>query len=307
MADLHGTYLPGGIEFVSPIYLAEPTFSWAADLSTIFGVLHASFLISPSPHCSTHVHLSGYPAPLSGAELAALAKAALYHERALDSLVPPGRRGGWSSSSSFSSSSSSSSSSASSASSSSYWCQSNRANPSLASLPLATCLSVIDNAAAFDDGIVAGGGGSGRIASVVETMNLFPAASAYARAHGKTADFVRGKVYKWNMEGMMSGGGGKGLGTVEFRQPPGSLTAEDAAGWVMLAVSFAAGALVVGPGLGVGAGMTGMMGMMGVEAMGAEEGGSMEELWALLGAGAGSLGWEGLGPVEGIFARRGGF
>ncbi|KAL2015663.1 hypothetical protein VTK56DRAFT_5041 [Thermocarpiscus australiensis] len=259
-----------GIELVSPIYQA--TSYWATDLATLFSTLHAAFTVAPSPHCSTHVHLSGTPNPLSAAELAALAKAALYYEPALDRLVPPARRG-----------------------SAAYWCQSNRANPSLAGLTLPECLAKLDCAAAAASASETTAPAAGA-RPVVEAMNLFPADSAYGKAHGKPGDFVRGKVYKWDFTGMLSAkdkdaGGAGGRGTVEFRQPPGSVAVEDAMGWVTLAVAFVVGAMVIGPRLG-GDGTQ-------------EAGASVDELWDLLVCGAQALGWESLGAVEGLFARGG--
>ncbi|KAK1764461.1 putative amidoligase enzyme-domain-containing protein [Phialemonium atrogriseum] len=182
-----------GIELVSPVY---PIYSyWAADLDTIFTALHKAFSLVPSPHCSTHVHVSGAPDPLSPADLAALAKSALYHEPALDLLFPPARRAGQ------------------------YWCRSIRASEALGGVAaLGDCLAVVDRAAAA----AAGGGG---YAGVVEAVNLFPAASPYGRAHGWKADAVRGKVYKWDFSRMVGAeeGAGAGAATVEFRQPPGQI------------------------------------------------------------------------------------
>ncbi|KAK0647046.1 putative amidoligase [Cercophora newfieldiana] len=244
-----------GLELVSPVYHIQSY--WAADLTTIFNTLHSSFNLVASPHCSTHVHISGHPLPLDASALAALAKCALYYEPALDLLVPAGRRN-----------------------STAYWCQSNRASPALRPLnSLGDCLSLIDVAEA-----------TGSIRPVVEAMNLFPAASAYGRAHGKHKDFIRGKVYKWDFTGMLASSGSTSRGTVEFRQPSGSLSAEEAAAWVTLAAAFVAGAMAVGPNLG---------GDIGVQ------GASPEELWALLASGGEMLGWESLGGVEGLFERAG--
>ncbi|OIW22811.1 hypothetical protein CONLIGDRAFT_694734 [Coniochaeta ligniaria NRRL 30616] len=238
-----------GLELVSPVY---PVYSyWAADLETIFTVLHSSFTLLPSPNCSTHVHISAAPSPFSPLELAALSKAILYHETALDRVFPPTRR-----------------------SSTSYWCQSNRSNPALSLAPLADCISALDAAAAANDS-----------RRVVELMNLFPAASAYGRAHGKKRDFVRGKVYKWDLTGALV----PGRGDVEFRQAPGSVAAGEAVGWVTLAVAFVAGAV----------GRAGLV--LGAEGGVAEDGAGVEELWELLGAGAAAVGWEGLGGVEALF------
>jgi hypothetical protein len=243
--------ISGGLELVSPVYHIQSY--WAADFTTIFNTLHSSFNLVPSPHCSTHVHISGTPIPLDTTALVALAKCALYYEPALDLLVPTGRRG-----------------------STAYWCQSNRSSPALRPLTsLGDCLSLLDDAEA-----------TGSVRPVVEAVNLFPAASAYGRAHGKHKDFVRGKVYKWDFTGMLSGS----RGTVEFRQPSGSVSGEEAAAWVTLAGAFVAGAMAVGTSLGGDVG---------------EQGATAEELWALLVSGGEMLGWEGLGGVEGLFERAG--
>lgn len=124
---------------------------------------------------------------------------------------------------------------------------------------------------------------------VIESMNTFPCGSAYGRAHGRTRDFVRGKVYKWDFAGMADADSERG--TVEFRQPPGSLGASDAVGWVMLTLCFVSGGLVLGNQLD------------GVDVV-SEEGASMQDLWELVVRGAGMLGWEdGVGrEVEGVFA-----
>ncbi|KAK5655776.1 hypothetical protein OQA88_5314 [Cercophora sp. LCS_1] len=232
-----------GIELVSPVYHAHSY--WASTISTIFSVLAQNFAIHHCPHTSTHIHVSGAPSPLSPEGLASLAKAALYYESALDALMPAGRRD-----------------------SVAYWCQSNRASRAIINTGLLDSLAVLDTAQSTRE--------------VVETMNLFPCASAYGKANGKKKDFVRGKVYKWDFTGMIGE-----RGTVEYRQPAGSLSAEDAAGWVTLALAFVAGAVEVGETLGNGRG----------------EGASLDELWAMLVVGAEALGWEGLGAVEGLFER----
>jgi hypothetical protein len=263
---------PVGLELVSPVF---PIYSyWASELNTIFATLHSAFTLHPSPHCSTHVHISGTPTPLSPTELAALAKSVLYYEPALDALMPPTRR-------TTTAASSSSSTSSGGGGTGGYWCQSNRLNPALAPLAssLPACLAAIDHASSVNPS-------SAR--PVVEAVNLFPAASAYGRAHGKTKDFVRGKVYKWDFTGMLGGG----RGTVEYRQAPGSLRAEDAAGWVTLAVAFVVGAMAVGPRLGAGH-------------ADAEDGATTDELWAMLATGAEAIGWTSLGAVEGLFERSG--
>ena len=119
-------------------------------------------------------------------------------------------------------------------------------------------------------------------------MNLYPHRSATGRAHGRTADFVHGGVFKWNLAGLLPDGGG--TGTVEFRQPPGSTSAAEAQGWVVLAVGFVAGAV-------------------GLDEDGTDVAaldGSVEQLWCLVGRGVQTSGVAGdMGDVESLFAGEG--
>lgn len=296
----------GGIELVSPVYPAA--WYWATDLEMIFSALKHSFVMAPSGNCSTHIHVSATPLPLNSIELSSLAKAALYFEPALDQLVPAERRA-----------------------SAAYWCQSNRASIALKALGLGDCLGMLDAAvylappftanSSFSSSSSSGGsngsletglGGSSSEQSatraVVETMNLFPAASAYGKAHGKKHNFIRGKVYKWDFTGMLprssssssssssrDGSITPARGTVEFRQPPGSMTAEDAKGWASLVLAFVAGVTTTSPSWSASS------------AVGAEGGGgwgSVEELWGVVVSGASVLGWDGVGAADGIFANR---
>ncbi|ROT38118.1 hypothetical protein SODALDRAFT_182183 [Sodiomyces alkalinus F11] len=243
------------LELVSPIFTLSST--WLADLETIFTEVGRAFKIEESPQCSTHIHVSRLDGrDFTPAQLRSLAQAALLYEPYIDILMPPGRTSALSSSSS----------------SSSYWCRSNRQSPVLAAVasaavtgahpspssssssfsshspgsPLAACLDLLDAAAPParhpDDS-----DHRGAVAAIVETMCLFPASSAYGRAHGRKRDFVHGKVYKWNLERLL-GDHADVPRTIEFRQPPGSTTAEDAIGWGVLTLSFVAGAMASGSG-----------------------------------------------------------
>ncbi|KAH6627511.1 hypothetical protein F5144DRAFT_630816 [Chaetomium tenue] len=279
-----------GIELVSPIHTATATSlpTLTKTLTQLFTTLTPTTTIIPTPRCSSHIHISRSTSnPLSPTDLAALAKAALYFEHALDTLMPPERRTN---------------------SPHAHWTQSNRHvhNPVLAGLSLQACLAKIDAAAGGGGGGVGGavmgvGGGSGgggdAARAVVEVMNLVAKESRYGVVRGKRADFVRGKTCKWDFSGFLAAttatGGGevvdRGIaGTVEFRQPPGSVRAEDVLVWVTLAVVFVAGAVEVGMGLGVGGDVK-------------QEGGSLEELWGLLMKGREVVGWADLDVLEGLF------
>lgn len=281
----------GGIELVSPIY-PSTWWYWATELELLFSTLKSSYVLAPSSSCSTHIHISGTTLPFLATELSALAKAALYYESALDQLVPAERRG-----------------------SSAYWCQSIRASPGLRGLPLGTCLSLLESVDALatapsspssSDGGSSGPLGTqdaGAVRALVEIVNLFPAASAYGKSHGKKKDFVRGKVYKWDFSGMMkssrsssssSATEGGPRGTVEFRQAPGSRSAEDAKGWISVLLALVA-CVTTTPSYNT---------VMSSSGLSNKTGGSVEELWGVLCSGAQVLGWDGVGAADRIFATR---
>lgn len=191
----------GALELVSPIFSFDS--SWLADTGNIFSAIQKHCSIQDIPQCSTHVHVSQAGRDFSPFQLAALSKAILAYEACFDSLVPADRA-------------------------SAYWCQSNRWNPVLSRCQaLEDCLDLLDVAARHGT------------AAVVEAMCVFPASSAYGRAHGRRKDFVHGKVYKWNLARLLGNDNGR---TIEFRQPPGSHSAEDAVAWVLLTTTFVAGA-----------------------------------------------------------------
>jgi hypothetical protein len=225
--------------------------------------------MGPSDKCGTHVHISRTTL-FSAPELANLAKATLYFESALDSLMPATR----------------------SNNDQSYWCQSNRnsTNPSFAGLSLKACLDKIDAAATSISTTAAGAGHPLR--PIVEVMNLCSHETKLARVWGKTAPFVRGKTHKWDFTGLLAPAesvtSDRDLGvtdTVEFRQPPGSRTAGEAEAWVKLTVAFVVGA--VDGGL----------------LFRREEGGTVQELRELVGRGMELLGWKGSEVLEGLFAQ----
>ncbi|AEO57310.1 hypothetical protein MYCTH_102133 [Thermothelomyces thermophilus ATCC 42464] len=287
-----------GVELVSPIHVATSLPILAAQLCKIFAVVNTISTPIKSRRCSSHVHVSRRPI-LSPQELAALAKAALYFEAALDALMPPERSGPHS-----------------------HWAQSNRHanNPCLAGLTLAECLAKVDAAAAAHLAapslpLDAKGEREGKEIGerveedrpadarrpLVETMNLVSRESRYGVVRRKKAHFVRGKTYKWDFTGLLAPPRGAGEeadhrgidGTVEFRQPPGSRTAAEAVTWATLAVAFVAGAVELGTaGVGLGSEAGGVVG---------EEGGSREELWKLLEKGREALGWVDLRALDGLF------
>ncbi|KAI1326624.1 putative amidoligase enzyme-domain-containing protein [Xylariaceae sp. FL0255] len=276
-----------GLELVSPILNQETP--WSTDLHQIFSVLKTSFSLTSSTHCSTHIHISTASPSLQSSPytLASIAKSILYFEPALDSLFPAER-------------------------SSSYWCQSNRLNPILKPLSMAQCFEYIDAAAACEDpfaGYIMAGVGGAASTEIVRVMNLYPARSAYGRAHGYTEDFVHG-VYKWDFsnllpaslttDGGMAFGGGKQ--TLEFRQAPGSLRAEDVRTWVELAVSFVAGSVEIWTPSSSTSAVGDAAPAVGLDPARRV---TMEDLWWVLRCGAQSTGIGDLRGVEKLFLSKG--
>ncbi|OAA67815.1 hypothetical protein SPI_00010 [Niveomyces insectorum RCEF 264] len=227
--------------------------------------IHNAYVVIPSQHCSTHVHISTTPYPLTVLFTVSLAEAALYFEHALDALMPLVRR-----------------------SSATYWCRSNRESYMLNAYAdindLRSCLAIVRYGyehAAF---------------SVPEAVNLLSADSAYGCAHGGKNSFVHGKVFKWNFAGLpatlgtvssSSDGGANDGGTVEFRQPPGSVVAEDACTWVTLTLAFVAGVTKAD-----------------YHMIDGDEGATLAELWQVLQVGAEALGWNGLGAMDRLFREQ---
>ncbi|EFQ36124.1 hypothetical protein CGRA01v4_06151 [Colletotrichum graminicola] len=224
------------LELVSPVFgLDSP---WMDDTDHIFSAIQKHSSVQRVPQCSTHVHISQAGQDFTPSQLECLAKAILVYESCFDALVPKDRA-------------------------SAYWCQSNRRNPVLSRCKtLEDCLGLLEMASQKGT------------AAIVEAMCLFPASSAYGRAHGQKKDFVHGKVYKWNFAPLL---GYDNCRTIEFRQPPGSTCMEDAVGWVLLTLTFVAGATGGGNCLG------------SLEPGGA---GDRLELWHLLCHGAVVLGLE---------------
>ncbi|KAI8185779.1 hypothetical protein KHU50_001577 [Colletotrichum sp. SAR 10_65] len=181
------------LELVSPIFSLDSL--WLADTGNIFSAVQKHSLIQNIPQCSTHVHISQDGQDFSPYQLAALSKAILTYEACFDALVPADRE-------------------------SAYWCQSNRWNPIMARCQtMEDCWDILDTASQRGT------------SAVVEAMCIFPASSAYGRAHGRKKDFVHGKVYKWNFARLLGNENGR---TIEFRQPSGSTCAEEAIGWPLL-------------------------------------------------------------------------
>ncbi|CAN9355116.1 unnamed protein product [Alternaria alternata] len=129
-----------------------------------------------------------------------VAKAVLYYERSIDTLLPQERR-------------------------QNIWAQSNRHNTITKPQDVATLFTWID--------------GAKDIPYIALIMCAFSKDSQYGRDVGKTQDFVH-NVFRWNFMPLTKGS----MGTIEFRQPPGSSNAAATKLWVTFAASFIQGAIL---------------------------------------------------------------
>ncbi|RYN24450.1 hypothetical protein AA0113_g10108 [Alternaria arborescens] len=129
-----------------------------------------------------------------------VAKAVLYYERSIDTLLPQERR-------------------------QNIWAQSNRHNTITKPQDVATLFTWID--------------GAKDIPYIALIMCAFSKDSQYGRDVGKTQDFVH-NVFRWNFMPLTKGS----MGTIEFRQPPGSSNAVATKLWVTFAASFIQGAIL---------------------------------------------------------------
>ncbi|EMD85886.1 hypothetical protein COCC4DRAFT_155019 [Bipolaris maydis ATCC 48331] len=194
-----------GMELVSPILDFQDQRTWHWHMDAVWWVLSAKFSTSSTPQCSTHVHISPTQGSWTLAQVKRVAKAVLYYERSIDTLLPQERR-------------------------QNIWAQSNRHNTVTKPQNMVTLFSWID--------------GARDIPYIALIMCAFSKDSQYGRDVGKTQDFVH-NVFRWNFMPLTKGS----MGTIEFRQPPGSSNAADTKLWITFAASFIQGAVLFGDGL----------------------------------------------------------
>lgn len=152
------SYHIGGLELVSPIFNFAQRDIWAAHVRSIWLTLQGNFETFPSRQTSTHVHVSPTVAPWATDHVRKIAKAAVYFERCVDSLLPPERYAN-------------------------LWCQSNRYNHLLKGQNMGDIFSWLDQAQTSDH--------------IAYYMCAFSKDSPYGKAMGKQTDFSH-NVFRWN-------------------------------------------------------------------------------------------------------------
>jgi hypothetical protein len=188
------------MELVSLILNFQDQSTWKWHMNAEWWVLSEKFNTSSTPQCSTHVHISPSQGSWTLAQVKRVAKAVLYYERSIDTLLPQARR-------------------------QNIWAQSNRHNPITRPQTMTTLFTWID--------------GAKDIPSIAFIMCAFSKDSQYGRDVGKTQDFVH-NVFRWNFMPLAKGS----MGTIEFRQPPGSSNAAATKLWITFAASFIQGAVL---------------------------------------------------------------
>lgn len=153
------------MELVSPILDFQDQRTWHWHMDAVWAVLSAKFNTSTTPQCSTHVHISPSKGSWTLAQVQKVAKAVLYYERSIDTLLPQERR-------------------------QSIWAQSNRHNTSTEPQNIDTLFTWIDEAR--------------DIPSITLIMCAFSKDSQYGRDVGKTQDFAH-NVFRWNFTPLTKG------------------------------------------------------------------------------------------------------
>jgi hypothetical protein len=134
-------------------------------MDAVWWVLSAKFNTSSTPQCSTHVYISPSQGSWTLAQVKRVAKAVLYYERCIDTLLPQDRR-------------------------QSTWAQSNRYNTILKHQSMATLFAWID--------------GAEDIPYIALLVCAFSKDSQYGRDVGKTTDFAH-NVFRWNFTPLTRG------------------------------------------------------------------------------------------------------
>lgn len=158
----------GGMELVSPICKFEDYPTWSAELGNIWWVLDNKFNTTTSQQCSTHIHVSPTNGAWTLSQARRVAKAVIYFERSIDSLLPEHRR-------------------------TNRWCQSNRWNAVCKQQTISTLFGWVDQTSTMQH--------------LVYYLCGTSKDSAYGQALGKTHDFPH-NVYRWNFAPLKETGTG---------------------------------------------------------------------------------------------------
>ncbi|KAK3936113.1 hypothetical protein QBC46DRAFT_395901 [Diplogelasinospora grovesii] len=198
-----------GLKLISPFFKFSRHHEWMPRMRTVMHILNDHFELTTHHRCGTHIHV----VPASGSwrlwQVKHLAVGAMYFERCLDAVMPPYRR-------------------------SSVWAKSNRHNRWAAGLPMTEIFTRI-----LDDANMGNGKRGLDVEDVATRMNLCSMDSVTGQALGEDNHFQH-ETFRWNFSNLKNAASvpRRGLGTVEFRQPPGSTTASDLATWIMLTGCF---------------------------------------------------------------------
>lgn len=80
------------MELVSPILKFQDHHIWHSHMDAVWRVLSTKFNTSSPPQCSTHVHISRLQGVWTLELFKRVAKAVIYWDRSIDTLLPPERR-----------------------------------------------------------------------------------------------------------------------------------------------------------------------------------------------------------------------
>ena len=188
------------MELVSPILDFQDHSKWNKQMDDVWWVLQEKFNTSTDTHCSTHVHISPAEGQWTLDQVKRVAKAALYFEQSVDTILPTHR-------------------------SNSTWAKSNRNNTSLKDKDMNELFSLIDSKQDVDE--------------IVCLMCSCSRNSLEGISMGRSLGLPQYNMFRWNFTPLTR----HSMGTIEFRQPPGSEDAASTKLWVTFAVSFVQAAI----------------------------------------------------------------
>lgn len=183
----------GGMELVSPIYEFRDPDTWESKLQLVWEVLKNGFETSTNDDCSTHVHISpaGQDTAFTLGQAKKIAKAVVYYERCVDSIMPDKRRV-------------------------KLYCRSNRYTSAFDGKEMPEVFEMIDAIPSTE--------------KLALLMNIYKEPGMFL------------KFFRWNFENLRPGM----KGTIEFRQPPGSVDDQDSRFWILFTRAYVHAAMLYG-------------------------------------------------------------
>lgn len=199
------------MELISPVCRFADIDDYKDQLITAWRVLDENFEIETNHNCGTHIHVSPVESGEGGGKFTVhqattMAKAIVYYERCLDSLMGPERLAN-------------------------FFCKSNRHNVQLREKDIKEVFEEIETIAnnAAENTV---------FGNYVFMKLLFDLVCSQAKVEENR--YRGGDYFRWNLKHLQR----NKIGTIEFRQPPASDSWSHAYQWVVLLKAYVSGAMI---------------------------------------------------------------